>query len=101
MLGALAQETRLHIVRYLIERGEDGAAAGEIAHAVNAISSKASFHLSALERAELIYAERRSRSIIYRARIDHLGALVSFMLNDCCKGHPDIMACCTNDSNIK
>ncbi len=94
MLGALSQETRLHIVRYLIGRGNEGAAAGEIAEAMNAISSKASFHLAALERAGLIESERRSRKIIYRARLDSLGNLVSFMLNDCCGNHPDIRACC-------
>jgi ArsR family transcriptional regulator len=94
MLGALSQEMRLHIIRYLIERGDDGAAAGEIAEAMGAISSKASFHLSALERAGLISSERRSRKIIYRARLENLGGLVSFMLNDCCGSHPDILACC-------
>lgn len=98
MLSALSQEMRLHIVRYLIGRGEDGAAAGEIAEAMNAISSKASFHLAALERAGVISAERQSRKIIYRARLDNLGGLVSFMLNDCCGNHPDIRACCGMDN---
>lgn len=97
MLGALSQETRLHIVRYLIGRGEQGAAAGEIAEAMDVISSKASFHLAALERAGLISSERRSRMIIYRARTDTLGGLVSFILNDCCDGHPDVLACCVPD----
>jgi ArsR family transcriptional regulator len=94
MLGALSQEMRLHIIRFLIARGDDGAAAGEIAEAMGAISSKASFHLSALERAGLISSERQSRKIIYRAKYDNLGGLVSFMLNDCCGNHPDIRACC-------
>ena len=94
MLGALSQETRLHIIRYLIGRGDEGAAAGEIAKAMKAISSKVSFHLSALERAGLISSERQSRKIIYRARLDNLGGLVSFLLNDCCGNHPDIRACC-------
>jgi len=95
MLGALSQETRLHIIRYLIDQGEDGAAAGEIADEMSVISSKASFHLAALERADLISAERQSRKIIYRARLENLGSLVSFMLNDCCRGHPDVLACCS------
>jgi len=94
MLGALSQEMRLHIIRYLIDRGDNGASAGEIAEKMDAIASKASFHLSALERAGLISSERQSRKIIYRARLDNLGGLVSFMLNDCCGNHPDIRACC-------
>ena len=94
MLGALSQEMRLRIIRYLVGRGDEGAAAGEIAEAMGAISSKASFHLSTLEQAGLISSERQSRKIIYRARLDNLGSLISFMLNDCCGSDPDIRACC-------
>ncbi len=94
MLAALSQETRLHVVRYLVQRGEDGASAGEVGEAVGAASSRASFHLSALERTKVISSERRSRHIIYFANIDRLGGLMSFLLNDCCGGHPDIRACC-------
>ena len=94
MLGALSQEMRLRIIRYLIERGDEGAAAGEIAGTMGAIASKASFHLAALERAGLIASRRLSRKIIYRVRLDNLGGLVSFLLNDCCASHPDILACC-------
>lgn len=94
MLGALAQEMRLRTIRYLIGRGEEGASAGEIAEAMGAISSKASFHLSALERAGLISSERQSRKIIYRVSFLGLGGLLSFILNDCCSNHPDIRVQC-------
>ena len=94
MLAALSQETRLRIVRYLVARDEAGATAGEIAEEMAAIASKVSFHLSNLERAGLVSSERRSRNIVYRARTENLGALVSFILNDCCGNHPDIRACC-------
>jgi ArsR family transcriptional regulator, arsenate/arsenite/antimonite-responsive transcriptional repressor len=93
-LGALSQETRLHIIRFLVSKGKDGAAAGEIAEAMDVISSKASFHLATLERAGLVTSERQSRKIIYRASLDELGQMISFVLNDCCGGHPDIQACC-------
>ena len=94
MFGALSQETRLRIVRYLVGRGTDGAPAGEIALAVGAISSRASFHLAALEKAGLVTSKRRSRQIIYAANLASLSGLVSYILNDCCGGHPDILACC-------
>lgn len=97
MLGALSQETRLRIVRYLVRCGTEGASAGEISSEVDAISSRASFHLSALERAGVISSERQSRKIIYRANLANLGNLISFLLNDCCHNHPDIMACCRPD----
>lgn len=94
MLRALSQETRLHVVRYLVQRGDEGASAGEIGDIVGAASSRASFHLAALEQAGVVTSERQSRKIIYRANIQNLGGLVSFLLNDCCDGHPDILACC-------
>ncbi|MEM9439068.1 MAG: metalloregulator ArsR/SmtB family transcription factor [Pseudomonadota bacterium] len=94
MLHALSQETRLHIVRYLVQRGAEGASAGKIGDVVGATSSRASFHLSALEQAGVVTSERQSRKIIYRANVENLGGLVSFLLNDCCDGHPDILACC-------
>ena len=98
MLAALSQETRLHVIRYLVERGKEGAAAGEIGARVGASSSRMSFHLSALENAGLVTSERQSRSIVYRANLEKLGGLVSFILNDCCGGHPDILACCSTGS---
>lgn len=98
MLGALSQETRLRILRQLIGRGEDGASAGEIAEAAGASASRASFHLAALEKAGVIASERRARHIIYRAEIDAVGALISFLLNDCCAGDPRVWACCDQRS---
>ncbi|MGI9373021.1 MAG: ArsR/SmtB family transcription factor [Hyphomicrobiales bacterium] len=99
MLGALAQETRLRIVRYLVERGDVGASAGDVAKQVGAASSRASFHLSALEQAGVITSERQSRRILYRAAFDNIGGLMSFMLNDCCGGNADIRACCVGKSD--
>ncbi|MDE2791567.1 MAG: metalloregulator ArsR/SmtB family transcription factor [Paracoccaceae bacterium] len=96
-LGALAQETRLRIVRYLVRCGDDGASAGDIGRVVEATSSRASFHLSALENAGLIRSERRSRNTIYRAEFEQLGGLLSFLLSDCCGANPDIRACCLRE----
>ena len=94
MLAALSQETRLRAVRYLVQCGPDGASAGQVGAHVEATSSRASFHLSALENAGVVTSERRSRHIIYRADVANLGRLMSFLLNDCCDGHPDVLACC-------
>lgn len=96
-LRALSQQTRLRIVRHLVGRGDEGASAGELAAVVDATSSRASFHLTALERAGVITSERRSRSVIYRARFDRLGHVISYLLNDCCGAHPDIRACCLRE----
>lgn len=99
MLGALSQETRLHVVRYLVQCGREGAPAGEVGTKVGAASSQTSFHLSALEQAGLVTSERKSRQIIYTANFEALGGLVSFILNDCCGSNPDILACCGLDKD--
>jgi len=90
--GALSQETRLRMVRVLVQAGPEGLSAGAVGDAVGASSSGASFHLSHLERAGLISSRRESRSIIYTASFEVLGALVEFLMRDCCSGHPEICA---------
>jgi DNA-binding transcriptional ArsR family regulator len=91
-LGALSQETRLRIIRALVMAGPEGMAAGAIAEKVDVSATNVSFHLKELERAGLVSQERASRSIIYTASYDALGALVRFLMEDCCAGHPEICA---------
>ena len=93
-LGALSQETRLRLVRYLVQCGPDGASAEKMGEHVGAAASRASFHLSNLKQAEVITSERPSRKIIYRAAYSNLGGLMAFMLKDCCNGNQDILTCC-------
>lgn len=88
--GALSQETRLRMVRVLVQAGPDGLAAGAVGDAVDASSSSASFHLAHLERAGLIQSRRESRSIIYSANFEGLSGLVEFLMRDCCSGHPEV-----------
>jgi len=88
--GALSQETRLRMVRVLVQAGPEGLAAGAVGDAVDASSSSASFHLAHLERAGLIQSRRESRSIIYSANFEGLSGLVEFLMRDCCSGHPEV-----------
>lgn len=88
--AALSQETRLRVLRHLVQAGPDGCAAGAIAGAMDVSPSNLSFHLKELERAGLIAQRRAARSIIYAARYDALGALVRFLVEDCCNGRPEI-----------
>lgn len=93
--AALSQATRLRMVRALVVAGPDGLAAGDVAEAVGASSSSASFHLSHLERAGLVRSRRDARSIIYSASIAGLSGLVEFLMRDCCQGHPEICGLAT------
>lgn len=88
--AALAQETRLSIVRTLVVAGPDGLAAGAIAERMGVSPSNVSFHLKELERSGLIGQRRESRSIVYSASYDTLADLVTFLMEDCCAGHPGI-----------
>ncbi len=90
--GALSQETRLRILRHLVVAGRDGVAAGMIAEHVDVSPSNVSFHLKELERAGLVTARRDSRTIIYTAEYDALTGLISFLMEDCCMGRPEICA---------
>ena len=90
--AALAQSTRLDVFRLLMEHGPDGVPAGEIARRLDVPANAMSTHLATLTRASLIEAERHSRSIIYRARLDAVRALASFLVKDCCGGRPEICA---------
>lgn len=86
--SAIAQETRLRIVRMLVVAGSDGMAAGSIGEQLGgAAASRVSFHLSHLERAGLVQSRRDGRSIIYSARFSVLSDLVAFLMHDCCQGH--------------
>jgi len=105
-LAALAQPTRLEVFRLLVRHEPEGLAAGEIAKSLTVPQNTMSSHLAVLSRARLVSAKRVSRSIIYRAELSHLRAVMLFMLRDCCDGRPEICApliadlapCCTPSS---
>ena len=90
--AALAQATRLDAFRLLVTHEPDGLPAGEIARQLDVPHNTMSTHLAILQRAGLITAERQSRSIVYRASLDSLRTVVTFLVKDCCLGHPDLCA---------
>lgn len=89
--AALSQETRLAVVRTLVVAGPDGMAAGAIAEKMGVSPSNISFHLKELERSGLIAQRRESRSIVYSADYDALSGLVTFLMHECCAGHPRVL----------
>jgi DNA-binding transcriptional ArsR family regulator len=89
-LAALAQDTRLSVFRYLVVAGPDGSPAGEIAQALDVAPPTLSFHLKELEQAHLVTSRRESRSVIYSANYERMRGLLSFLMEDCCRGNPQI-----------
>lgn len=88
--SALAQETRLEAFRLLVRHEPEGLAAGEIARQLGVPHNTMSAHLAVLVRAGLAASQRQSRSIIYRANLDHMKETIQFLVRDCCAGHPEI-----------
>jgi protein-tyrosine-phosphatase/DNA-binding transcriptional ArsR family regulator len=88
--AALAQETRLELMRTLAARGPSGMAAGELAAELRQPPSTLSFHLAALEQAQLIQSTRRGRHLIYSVRFFGLRSLFSFLTETCCSGRPEL-----------
>ena len=93
-LAALAQETRLDLIRLLVAAGQDGLAAGQIASTLGLAAPRLSFHLSVLEEAGLIRSRRVARNVIYSIDAGGIGQTIGYVLNDCCCGHPEIRAAC-------
>lgn len=91
-LGALAQEGRLKVFRLLIEYGEDGMPAGDIARHFGVPHNTMSAQLNVLAGAGLIGSRRVGRSIIYAVDFDAMRALLEFLMQDCCKGRPEACA---------
>lgn len=89
-LAALAQESRLAAFRLLVQAGEPGLPAGEIARALGIPHNTLSTHLATLAQGGLVSSRREGRSIIYRVDFEGTRALLAFLLEDCCRGAPEL-----------
>ncbi|WP_074668355.1 ArsR/SmtB family transcription factor [Nitrosomonas communis] len=100
-LAALAQETRLTIFRALVQAGESGLSAGQLAKELNIPNATLSFHLKELSHAELIIARQESRFIFYSANFATMNKLLSYLTENCCAGTScnTIDVCCDEKSS--
>jgi ArsR family transcriptional regulator len=89
-LAALGQPSRLEIFRLLMRHEPDGLPAGTIAETVGCPHNSLSTHVSILARSGLVQGTRDGRSIVYRANVEGMQALIAFLVNDCCDGHPEL-----------
>ena len=89
-LAALGQPTRLQIFQILMRAEPDGRLAGSIAEEIGCPHNTLSSHLAILARAGLVRGTRDGRAIVYRADVESMRALLSYLVNDCCDGHPEL-----------
>jgi len=92
VLGALAQESRLKVFRLLVQEGPGGIPAGDIARHLRVPHNTLSCHLAILARARLVTSRKESRSVIYSVNIEGTRDLLSFLVEDCCRGAPKLCA---------
>jgi ArsR family transcriptional regulator len=91
-LAALAQESRLKVFRLLVRQGPSGMAAGDVARTLGVPPNTLSSHLAILSRAGLIGSRKEGRSVIYAMDVVGTRALLSFLVEDCCRAEPNICA---------
>ena len=89
-LSALAHEGRLSAFRLLVKAGQEGLPAGALARRLGSPPSTLSANLAILSQAGLAQSRRQGRSIIYTADFTRVGALLSFLVEDCCDGAPEV-----------
>lgn len=83
-LAALAQETRLNVYRLLVQQGESGLAAGEIAASLDVSPATLSFHLKELSHAGLVRSRQEGRFVYYSADFAAMTKLLAYLTENCC-----------------
>ena len=84
-LSALGHPVRLRILRFVVQAGPEGAAAGDIQTHVDMPASTLSHHLKRLVDAELLTSRPEGTFHYYGARYDVLRGLTDYLWEDCCK----------------
>ncbi len=89
-LATLGHAQRLSVFRMLMRRYPDKVPAGELASQLDIKASTLSNYLNALLRADLVAQERVGTSLLYSIDTKNVQHMLGFLLNDCCRGRPDI-----------
>lgn len=84
-LAALGHPVRLQALRFVVQAGPTGAAAGDIQAHVDLAASTLSHHLKRLVEAGLVQVRLEGTFHLYSARYDALRALTEYLWEDCCK----------------
>jgi len=84
-LGALGHPIRLAILRFVVQAGEEGPAAGHIQARVDLPASTLSHHLKRLLDAGLLRSRPQGTFHYYAAEYPALRTLTGYLWEDCCK----------------
>lgn len=86
---ALSSSARLDVYLLLVDAGNSGLVAGELASRLDLAPSNLSFHLKNLAYAGLVTVEQEGRFQRYRANLGLMRQVTGFLTDHCCGGHPD------------
>ncbi|MDF0596552.1 helix-turn-helix domain-containing protein [Psychromarinibacter halotolerans] len=89
-LATLGHPQRLAIFRLLMRRYPDELPAGEIAQVLDVKASTLSAYLNALMGAGLVAQNRVGTSLRYAIDMKSVQGMFGHILNDCCRGRPDL-----------
>ena len=84
-LAALGHPVRLKALRFIVQAGQAGAAAGDIQAHVDVPASTLSHHLKRLLDAALLSTRAEGTFHYYAADYATLRALTDYLWEDCCK----------------
>jgi ArsR family transcriptional regulator len=84
-LSALGHPVRLAILRFVVQAGPEGAAAGDIQGHVKLPASTLSHHLKRLVDAAMLTTRGEGTFHYYAADFRALRALTDYLWEDCCK----------------
>jgi ArsR family transcriptional regulator len=84
-LSALGHPVRLTILRFVVQAGKEGVAAGEIQCHVDLPASTLSHHLKRLLDADVVTTRGEGTFHYYAANYPSLRGLTDYLWEDCCK----------------
>src|SRR5688572_33019578 len=93
-LGALAHPVRLAILRFVVQGGSEGTAAGDIQAHVDVPASTLSHHLKRLADAGLLRSRTEGTFIYYAPEFETLRGLTAYVWEDCCRRGASKKGCC-------
>ena len=91
-LTALGHPGRLAVFRLLARRAPQGVRPSELADALGLKPNTLSVYVSALARAGLVTSRRDGKSVFYRINLDRVSGLMTYLVQDCCRGRPELCA---------
>src|SRR5262245_31435675 len=84
-LSALGHPVRLKILRFVVQAGVEGSAAGDIQAHVDLPASTLSHHLKRLSDAGVLTSRSEGTFLFYTADYTSLRGLTDYLWEDCCK----------------